>query len=491
MDFQGAVFKGDVKFAFSVFNHGVNFKSAKFLGEKGADFSEAIFDGDAPAIFIRAIFSGGWGANFNGAIFQGAGVNFGGAKFLSNGTANFSGVEFAGSKRTYFSETTFSGKNGATFQYTKFIAQEGVDFTDAIFSGEKGVNFSNTLFICDEWAHFGGAKFLGKGGANFFYSQFNCKQGVSFWGSEFSGEGGADFREVQFEGKGEVSFKRAKFSCKKGVQFSNANFFNSGKISFEDVRNAIECIIKFDFVSIKHPMMMIFSNLNLGNTSFYQTDIEDFSFKNVNFKKFPHENIKRLGKWLAIKRIVLIDEIWNEVNIEEIKREYSKDYFIYVEIIYRQLKRNFEDKRDYARAGDFHFGEMEMKRRQQKRIQRYISLTAWYKYISGYGQRWMRAIKWFIFFLSVFSILNFNWLEPLSDRMPKTGLTNPTGIDCAPKSAEWFDSVIYTFNTMTFRKDMRFEVSSSIGRAFTILESVIGPAILALMFLAIRRKFRR
>lgn len=491
IDFTGAVFTGDVNFRFSVFNNGANFRSTNFLGDKSVDFSETKFYGHETANFINAVFTGEKGVNFNGAIFHGGGANFGAAKFKGTAGVNFSGVEFGGSKRTYFSDTVFSGDNVANFKYAKFLAVEGADFTEAKFSGYGEANFSSTEFICNDWAHFGGAKFICRGGVNFLFAKFSCEKGVSFWESEFSGEGGANFKEAQFTGNGEVVFRGAEFSCKEGVQFSNIKFFNNGKISFEDVSVANECIIEFDLASIKHPKMMIFSNINLGNTSFYQTDIEDFIFKNVKFKKFPHENMKLLRKVFAIARIGLIDEIWNEVTIEDINREYNDDYFAHVEILYRQLKRNFEEKRDYDRAGDFHFGEMEMKRRQQRRFQRYLSLTAMYKYISGYGQKWMRAISWFVSFLIMFSILNSQWLEPLSDRTPKSLFTNQLGSDHVSKSAELIDSVIYTLNTMTLRKDSRFGVTSSIGQAFTILQSIVGPAILALMFLAIRRQFRR
>ena len=34
-----------------------------------------------------------------------------------------------------------------------------------------------------------------------------------------------------------------------------------------------------------------------------------------------------------------------------------------IEQLYRQLKQNYEDRRDYERARDFHYGEEEMRRK--------------------------------------------------------------------------------------------------------------------------------
>ncbi|MCH8209513.1 MAG: hypothetical protein IIA62_10750, partial [Nitrospinae bacterium] len=52
------------------------------------------------------------------------------------------------------------------------------------------------------------------------------------------------------------------------------------------------------------------------------------------------------------------------VSEEDDKRIFDNIYFSQVEILYRQLKTNFENQGDYARAGDFHYGELEMKRMQ-------------------------------------------------------------------------------------------------------------------------------
>ena len=54
----------------------------------------------------------------------------------------------------------------------------------------------------------------------------------------------------------------------------------------------------------------------------------------------------------------------------------------------------YEDRRDYERAGDFHYGEKEMRRRNKE--------TAWglriflwlYRLFSGYGERYLPPLFW-------------------------------------------------------------------------------------------------
>ena len=48
-------------------------------------------------------------------------------------------------------------------------------------------------------------------------------------------------------------------------------------------------------------------------------------------------------------------------NVKRRPEEEQSNYTLVAEL-YQQLKKNYDDKRDYWTAGDFHYGEMEMKR---------------------------------------------------------------------------------------------------------------------------------
>ena len=427
---------GDIQFSAHQFENHVNFYKANFVGSVDFYFTK----------FLK-------------------GADFLGAKFLGENSANFGQAEFSGEESASFTEATFSGKEGAIFTHAKFLGIGGANFTRATFSGEKGANFFGT-------------EFLGIGEANFRNAMF-------------LGEGVADFRNTKFSGKGGVSFNSALFSTTKGAKFTGAEFLCEGRISFEDVKFEKDCTIHFDNVKVKYPKNIYFWNNFLGNTTFYETDVEDFSFKNVEFRKFPDDQLKWFNKIISIHREGLVDEIWNEVVSEENQLEYDEAYFPQVEIIYRQLKRNFEDKRDYARAGDFHYGEMEMKRLQKSKFKQYISLTAFYKYFSGYGQKWFRAFSWFTGFVVLFMFLNLKFLVPKEKLKIETINNSKISVEALYVPPTNIDAFIYTFNTMTLREDRRFEITDSISSLFVIFQSAIGPTLLALMFLAIRRQFRR
>jgi len=89
----------------------------------------------------------------------------------------------------------------------------------------------------------------------------------------------------------------------------------------------------------------------------------------------------------------------------------DREYGLVAEL-YQQLKKNYDDKRDYWTAGDFHYGEMEMKRlaspkrnRLLRWLHRHLGLVAWYKYASEYGESYARPAALLIGVLVAFSLL--------------------------------------------------------------------------------------
>jgi len=83
--------------------------------------------------------------------------------------------------------------------------------------------------------------------------------------------------------------------------------------------------------------------------------LEKIRFKNAHFRHTQNR---------LFNREYLADEVRNEIILNEKDLlTYDSDYIHQVEILYRQLKVNFEEQRDYARAGEFHYGEMEMQRK--------------------------------------------------------------------------------------------------------------------------------
>ena len=106
-----------------------------------------------------------------------------------------------------------------------------------------------------------------------------------------------------------------------------------------------------------------------------------------------------------MKRLAVYDEI---ENLKRLKSERDKDKakkikisFIDEERIYRDLKNNYQNDKDWERAGDFHYGEKEMRRKNPNTdlIHRFFLTLYWI--LSGYGERYLRPLFWTIFILLV------------------------------------------------------------------------------------------
>ena len=189
------VFKGEVIFKGTVFEHGAAFVATNFQGV--TDFSYTRFSGDE-------------GTSFGGANFQGP-TDFSGAQFLGEGSVLFTAAQFSGEGYTNFSKARFLA--GLT------------RFTGAKFLGEV-TNFSGARFL--SIAKFRSARFEGR---ETYFSNAQFQGSVDFSSAYFRSSDGTYFRNTRF---GKVLwFVRTVFSHKidfygssfdEDVLFSEADF---------------------------------------------------------------------------------------------------------------------------------------------------------------------------------------------------------------------------------------------------------------------------
>ncbi len=248
---------------------------------------------------------------------------------------------------------TFSGEaiflDAAFSEEVNFVFFDGgATFGGATFS--KRVDF--TLSNFSRQAHFWGTTFSGE--ARFWGAHFSEK--ANFQNATFNGE--ADFGDATFNG--EADFQRATFS--KRVDFTLSNFSKkanfrgaifskkanfrgaifSEKVNFRGETFKGAC----DFIglTLDEKARVVFEKANLKQTSFLDTNLEQIHFRDV--------------KWLRKGRRYL----WDEFPHEEGQPDYEK-----VAENYRQLVLNYEAKRDFDTAEDFHIGEMEMRRKKKRK----------------------------------------------------------------------------------------------------------------------------
>jgi hypothetical protein len=225
----------------------------------------------------------------------------------------------------------------------------------------------------------------------------------------FSGE--ADFGRATFSGRadfgmatfsGRADFGRATFSG--GAKFGRATF--SGETDFRGETFRGVCL--FTEVTLDEKAEVIFekanSKANLTQASFLDTNLERIHFRDVDWP--------RKGRRQAL---------WDEFPHEGGQPNYEK-----VAENYRQLVLNYEAKRDFDTAEDFHIGEMEMRRKKKRTpaeikaaeaksrgmkmlwhcwgtIREWTNGYSIYKLLSNYGTNYWQGFLVLVVLLALFS----------------------------------------------------------------------------------------
>ena len=443
--FFAFVFPGGADFAGATFSEGVSFYGATFSGE--ANFSKATFSKDA--IFARAMFSGVAGfrerANFSRATFSGW-TDFGKATF--SGWADFTGATF--SETAYFREAMFSER--------------------ALFSGSKfsgGAGFEEVTF--SETAYFHGAMFSET--ANFRGATFS--ETANFRGATFSG--GGDFGETMFNGGadfGETRFsEQADFS--RAAVSERANFFRarfSGKALFAGRQGGPDTDYIFAGAEVDFRQAMVDSP---DAVTFLDADLTQCQFLDTDLRKVHMLGVKWPQKG---GRARVYDDIASVKTEAQGRRPWTQ-----IERLYRELKQNYEDRRDYERAGDFHYGEKQIRQQNPDTARGLRFFLTLYWLFSGYGERYLRPLLWAgVLFLGS-TIGYMSW-----GLRPKAG-----GSYLAWTNRwDWLQGAYYSFRVMTFLKPDDW-VPIGYAHAVNTFQTLLGPLFLGLFALALRQRLKR
>jgi len=274
------------------------------------------------------------------------------------GDADFAKVRFT--QRVEFKEAKFHGTAG--FTQARFYS--GCDFSRVEFLGHT--NFTSAVF-CD-LADFWGAKFL---------------RIAAFMGTTF--ERVADFRRTEFEGS--ASFLSAQFrdtadfretTFRDAATFLSTAFRGEAIFMGSDSERvfAPRSDAVFQEAIFSESEQVAFRHVFLGRAQFLGSDVRQVDFTDVDWARRPFWGPRweplvarhdRLGSiircicrvwpnWLRPRgRYAVADEFW------QIGKDEDKSYAL-IRKLYRQLQYNYEDHRDPVTAGDFHFGEMHMRR---------------------------------------------------------------------------------------------------------------------------------
>ena len=358
-----------------------------------------------------------------------------------------------------------------------------VYFIAATFSGEA--NFSSAKFRGE--ANFYGATFIGK--ADFYRATFIGKAG--FLNATFIGK--ADFYGAIFIGK--ANFSNATFSGQ--AAFLSATFGGETYFSTDPNTPSFEHECHFQWLIVRKDAHVEFMNVNLSKATFLDTDLELISFKDV---KWPPVKKRLFGRDVAL---------WDELREGAI----SKSSYEQIAENYRQLVLNYDRKRDYAMAEQFHVGEMEVLRKKAGAeakwpwvgwLRRWLNGYAIYRPLSHYGTSYWHAGLMLVVLLVCFSwIFLFTGFQPASEESPVAKMTEenpkPEVIEydwggSTPVSqwiADYWKSVLLTLSIMTFQRERSYKPEGDLSEAWFVIATLVLAAQVALVLLAIRRRFKR
>jgi uncharacterized protein YjbI with pentapeptide repeats len=225
------------------------------------------------------------------------------------------------------------------FDFSGFEFKKNVSFSQAVFAG--GVNFSKAKFLGD-LSDFSEAKFSGA---------LN------------------DFKEVKFLGKKTI-FNLAEFSGE--TPFKNADFLGV-EVDFKGIEFSKD-IESISFGGTIFEAKTNFTWVDLRNFFFFLVDL-----KNVDFSLLDWDWKYKLQNEISIPRYTKLKEVFYKETSE----------------IYRQLKVQFHNKRDFAKAGMFHFREQECKRKACKLLSWQIFNRAFLRFLKwscGYGEKLSKVV---------------------------------------------------------------------------------------------------
>ncbi|MGH3876150.1 MAG: pentapeptide repeat-containing protein [Actinophytocola sp.] len=133
--------------------------------------------------------------------------------------------------------------------------------------------------------------------------------------------------------------------------------------------------------------------------------------------------------------------------------------------VYRSLRKAFEDSKNEAGAGDFYYGEMEMRRHStdSPRAERAILWVYWL--LSGYGQRAARALAALVVLIVTVGTLLAVWGQPVAE------------------------AAQIAVGAVVLREPGA-ELTEA-GQWTVMVARVLGPVLLALAILAVRARVKR
>ncbi|MEV7395365.1 pentapeptide repeat-containing protein [Streptomyces sp. NPDC091215] len=497
--FDGARFVGHADFSGVRFGREAGFEQAIFLGT--ARFMGTEFKGDAwfeRACFCEAQFRGAafessvWfgeacftaDVRFDEACFSGH-ARFGLTHFLGN--AAFDGAQFSGS--VGFQGTRFAGCawfDGARFESASrlgpLVCEEALDLSAVIFAAPVVVEAAARRIWCirTEWA--------ARASLRLRYATVDLSDAVlahplviAVRTTPFTDRTGTERTE-------EVLEEGALDGCDSGVRIASLQGVDAARLVLQDV-DMTPCLLS-------------------GAVHLDQLRLEgEYRFS------LPPSDLRRrrllpvhwtTRRTLAEEQHWRAAQGWNAWTAAPTGMEVTGPAGLAA--AYRQLRKSFEDGKNEPDAGDFYYGEMEMRRHDAKRPRAERALLTVYWAVSGYGLRASRAFGWLLGAMATTVLVMMLWGVPKeAAKTESTGqligqsisMTNDTTDPVAPDgplgqrltSGRFEKSMHVVINSVVFRSSS--QDLTTVGTYAEMLSRLVEPALLGLAALAARGRIKR
>ncbi|MFB7498718.1 pentapeptide repeat-containing protein [Streptomyces sp. NPDC056161] len=177
-----------------------------------------------------------------------------------------------------------------------------------------------------------------------------------------------------------------------------------------------------------------------------------------------------------------------------------------IAVLYRQLRKAFEDGKNEPGAADFYYGECEMRRHDHTGTPKNEGRLLWaYWLLSGYGLRASRAFTWLLATMSLTVLLLIGFGLPIHDPDPATtGTLNGSKISLNTSTPDpaldggWSKRMTWARAENAVRVAVNSVVFRSSGQNLTtpgayieMTSRLLEPTLLALAALAIRGRIKR
>ena len=243
---------------------------------------------------------------------------------------------------------------------------------------------------------------------------------------------------------------------------------------------------------------------NLEQASFLDTNLEQIHFRDV---EWPRKGRRKV--------------LWDEFPHEGGELDYEK-----VAENYRQLVLNYEAKRDFDTAEDFHIGEMEMRRKKiRKQAEDKAAEAKWlgmkllwrcwgaingysiYKFLSNYGTSYLRGfvvlLVWLVLFSGIFLYTGLKLSKEHKDSLKEHKEDSLHDINYEPclhtacqhvswrKVSDSGRTFVFTLSLLTFQKERLYEPANAWTQFWICIAVPLLAGQTALVLFAIRRRFKR